>query len=471
MNAQVVCCIAVAALLVLAPAAPGLSPDGLEMIAVARSWVGQGPALAAGDYWPPLWPALMLPILQVLPAETGGRLLNLVLAGLVVVPLFRLGARLGQPYLPVLLYVGLPAVREHAVVLDARPLASLLTISVLAASVEGRWKLAFLLSALAGLTRPEGVMLVPMVAVGALLSGQGWRALVGGALAGVPALLRPGERGWEAFTGPWLGYWPTNDLLALYGANSAPTGYRAYVMAAQAAGIEAPDAAWSNLLKGLPDGLRLLGDGLPSASGGFLLLLAGAGAVELARRGARPVAALLMGASFLGPLVLLPPVRDQATTATNFLFLVPLLCVLAAAAVGRSAPSLTLGLVGLVWVEAHLGPLRRDAPRFFEGTAPALALRAWLGEHPPPTGRVAATLSGRGVVLGAGLLPEMLPSPWEEWAPDPGVGVVITSVDLRGGDGGRGRMLLEDPRWTVTAVYSEGRSARAHWVAYLTRDE
>ena len=486
----------------------GYSPDGLEMIALAKSWLGEGPALEAGGYWPPLWPAAVALLSRIWPAVEAGRVLNLALAGLVVWPLHHLAAQLSDrrgARLAVLVYALLPSVREHAPVLDARPLGMFLATAAAAAAVHAactgaqkNWWWAFFLSMLASLARPEGLLLVPLVGLGALLSGQTWRqTLPVILLSALPSLLRPGSgvRGWEAFTGPWLGIWPNNDLLALFGSNSVPTGYRHFVLAAEASGIEKSPNFLSNLLLGLPGGLDLLYQGLPAAMGGMGLLVSLWGIAQLVRRGWRVALPTLGGVGLLGPIVLLPMARDQATPATNLMFLVPLGCAMIAAAMPlrRRAPTLELVLatalcIGVV-AEAHRGPFRGEKPFFFEGTDAAQIMQAWLEANPPTSQKVACRLSARGVVLAAGLVPTPLGSPWEDWKAGEGEGVLLTTVDLRGADGGRGLSLLEDPAWELRAVSFEGqikawpafadslRSGRSperllpnkHWLLYLER--
>ncbi len=68
---------------------------------------------------------------------------------------------------------------------------------------------------------------------------------------------------------------------------------------------------------------------------------------------------------------------------------------------------------------------------------------------------MACTLSGRGITVQAGLTPVSLPSTWERWAPDSEDGVLLTQVDFRGEDGGRGLALLEEGAWRPVWVASD----------------
>ncbi len=499
----------------LAGGPAGLNPDGLEMIAMGRGWIGLGPDLPAGGYWPPLWAALVtLP--AVLPDAwfgsatfsdgiAAGRLLNLLLAGAIALPLHHVVSRIGGPAaarLAVLLYVLLPAVREHAVVLDARVLGSVLALSCLSWAVEAHfraveraplrstsqaWVAAGVAAALAGLTRPEAMLFPLLLASGAVASAWQLRSPVRAAAqrallllaAALPGLLRPGAelRAWESYAGPWLGIWPSRDLVALFGANSAPTGYREFVLDASEAGLGSPPLPLENFLAGLPAGLSLLRAGLPAATGALLLVLAVLGGLVLLRAPRLTPRVVLPGFGILLlPILVLPQARDQPTTSTNLIYFVPVLCAAAAIVLSppmrtsrvKSASTYLLSLlIGLACIaEAHLGPYRAAPPSFHKGTDIAETMRLFLNLHPPASGRVAATLSTRGIVFRADLEPIPLPSGWEPWDAPPGAGVLVSSMDLRGADGGRGRALIEDPAWTIRYItFEDELSAWSAWVA------
>ena len=171
-----------------------------------------------------------------------------------------------------------------------------------------------------------------------------------------------------------------------------------------------------------------------------------------------PMTSMTLAADPNKPLVALaftPMIAGQATPATNLLFYAAPTVALALGASARWWPPLPilLALVGVT--EATWGPLRGPAPAFLENSPAAQALTLWLQDHPPPSGRVACTLSGRGIAVQAGLTPVSLPSTWEHWAPEVGDGVLLTQVDFRGEDGGRGLALLEESAWRPVWVPSD----------------
>jgi hypothetical protein len=472
----------VAALFLFIGDSVGRNPDGLEMVALARYWRGDGPPLEDAGYWPPLWPGCIAVLMEWLDPLEAGRLLNLTLVGITVWPLYGMVFRLmgrASARLSVALYAGLPAVLGHAPVLDARPLGSFLialgaffTVEAAFSGKKHLWGLAFAIAALAGLARPEGLLLVPLVALSAWAAGERIKwVLPAMLLALLPALLRPGAdvRGWEAYTGPWLGIWPNIDLLALFGPNTAPTGYRRFVQAAEAAGLVERPGLFSNLKLVVPGGLALVKEGLPGASGGLTLLLGVAGLVRALKLKGRLAVCVGGWGLLVVPMILLPMARDQATAATNFMFLVPLVIVGALFALQSTRPQARwiapLAVIFCI-LESWYGPFKNLTPRFVEGTDAARTMEYFLKKNPPASGKVACRLSGRGIVRGAGLMPVALPSSWEHWEPEPGAGVILTSVDLRGTDGGRGIEVLEDPRFEVVFYTFEEQHKR--WAALDT---
>jgi hypothetical protein len=465
------------------------APDGLEQLAMVRGWLG-GPELAMTSQWAPLWPLLLVPFAW-LGLEQGAWVLNLLLAGAVAWPLHLLvetvsGRRAAR--VAVAVWVLMPTVLNHAVVIDARPLLWLLVTLVPALAVSGRWKAAFGVAVLAPLARPEGAVALPLLAVGWLLSGGDWKKAAGGLVLGVlptaaVRALRGGRGAWEAFYSPWSSTWPTDDFIALTGAASGPTAYREFLLTGVGAGIETPPSDPMALLERLPRGLTLVGEGLVESLGVVLLLAALVGLVRVALGGWRP--ALLAAMVFAPMLALAPmPMLDgQGTLATNLLFLAP---VLLAAAVhgsfwlagkrGRLWPLAAALLVGGT-LESRFGPLRCPDPVYLEDSQSADAMTAWLQHNAPADGQVACTITGRGVVFRAGLSPIALPSTWEGWDPPAGSGVLLTAVDLLGQDGGRGLELLESADWELMWVVSDadlvawygGSTGSDTWLAYLRK--
>ncbi len=470
---------------------PVLSPDAAELLAGVGFWRmgAHAPDLA---HWQPLYPMLLWP-LRGLPLEQVAWTLNLVLAAGVVGPLHQLATRISGSRLAgrvaALAWVLLPAVREHAAVPDARPLFWLLAAGTAAGLAEatrgedGRrrlaWALAFCCAALAPLARSEGQAALPLLIVGALALGMPWQRLALHALpAALPTLIYRALRGeswgvWGSFYLPWLDTWSMTDFLALNGVAVSGSDYRSFTLRAVEAGLETPPSDPSALLTEIPVGLVFVTEGLIESVGvlGFALGLAGL-AWLVWTRPPRWRGLLLVGLG-LAPVLALAPVpmtRDQATSATNLLFAAPLLLV--PLAVGVEALSarvrrralrapVALGLALLVGLAAELSPLRSYPPSFLEDSRAAEQATAWLQAHPPVSGEVTCSFSGRHIVRRAGLWPTNLPSPWEDL--DQPELVLISSADSLGEDGGRGLELLEDPAWEVAYLATEDPL----WVAIL----
>ena len=457
-----------------------LAPDGLELLAMTRGWLG-GPVLDDAQQWAPLWPALLLP-LSWMDLEKAAWLLNLVMAGAVAWPIHVLLERLGggrAAAAGVVAWLGLRAMHLHAPVLDARPLLWLLVSCTAALALQGRWRWAFAAAALAPLARPEGAVALPLLAVGALLARQrplriGLLALLAATPALLVGLLRGGRSTWEAFYAPWAGVWTVEDYMALNGAASGGTAYRHFVEQAVKVGLESPPSDPLALVEALPRGLGIVGLGLVHSLGALLLLLGLLGLVRLGRLGWRSgVAGALAGLPLLA-LAPLPMLAGQGSLATNLLFLAPVLVVGAVYGAwglvggrGRRWP-LAAALLALALVEVHVAPWRCPEPVYMENSRSADALRAWLVAHPPADGAVACTITGRGSVLRAGLQPTPLPSLWEPWSPSPGALALITTVDVLGQDGGRGLEMLESEQWELVQLV--GDEDLASWQGGEPRD-
>jgi len=462
---------AIAVLLVGAGPAT-VSPDGWDVLAQAAGWLEGRGAPEVTARWPPLWTALMVPAVALDHVHAWGRALNLVLAGAVAWPVFTLtrdlaGAAAARA--AVCLWCLLPGVRHLAVILDARPLAwALIAFTVLWAVQNHRgerpaaWM--WIGAALAPLARPEGILLPVLLGTAGLLLGRGWRwSLLPAAAALLPkVVLAPGVRGFidvEAFFGTWLELWQRPDQYALLGPTTVETPFRRFLAQAVAAGLETPPREFGALVRALPGGLVFLVTGLVQAVGTVLLLGAGAGLVRGWARGSRPLR--LAALAWLGTVVLIglaPMSRGQGTPATNFLFLVPGALVLGLWGLGsltRGRPALWAALVAVVLAEVHLSPLRVAPAAFVEGGPAAALAVARLAQEPPPLGRVASTLTGKSVVLRAGLTHEPLPTPWEHWRPEPGLAALVTMADAHGEDGGRTLALIDDPRWRLVWVASD----------------
>jgi hypothetical protein len=448
--------LAIAVLLLLAPA-PQLSPDSHELLAIARSWAGLGPREGPSP-WPPLWPLLCLPFVRLAP-QVGPWILNLVLAGAVASPLYSVTRRLGGVWparAAVLCWVLLPAVHHSAPILDARPALWLISAWTMALALralepDGAWWPAFAVASLAALARPEGLMLIPLLTLTALLAGARFQALALAAAALGPLVATKllggaGRSGYEAFALPWEGVWAKNDILALTGPASAATPFRRFLLEAAAQGLESPSSDLSGFLRFLPTGSQRLLRALAGALGLFGAAGAFVGAGELWRRGWRVRAGLGLILLPLLALAALPMAWIASTPAGNLVFLLPALLALACLGWAQLLPrrhrKLLLLLPALLLLELNLAPWRLTRPTFIGDSTAATTMAHWLEAHPPAGGRVACSYSARQVVRDAGLVPEQLPSSWDHL--DPALPVLITQGFLE--DAGRSLDLLEDQR-------------------------
>ena len=448
----------VVAATLLALAGPAArSPDGMEMLALAREWGGGPASNVAAGYWPPLWPLL----LSTFPTESAARLLNLLAAAGVAWPLHRLSGRIGGPRaarFALAAWALTPAVVELAVVLDARPLGWLLTTLAVDAVVAGAWGPAVLCAALAPLARPEGLLVAVGVAIAATAARR-WSVSAGVLSAALfeSAVLLSG-RAWEGWPMAWVGTWPTGDLLSLYGVASAPTEYReAALLSGLHPGFHlkgAIDSAWS--------GPRALLEGVVHAVGvgGAFCAIGGAGIVARKSR-----LGVLLVLAPLTAVFLTPQSLGQINGTANVMFTAPVL-IAAGSALAAEVP-----VVFVLWLgEAHFGPSRDEPVIFFEGTDVAAAMTLDLRANRPPSGDVYCGFSGRTAVRDAGLRPVPLPSPWVAWTPSVGTTVVVSSVDLRGNDGGRLLEMLEDRHWALARLVDGGGDAHDHWMARIVRE-
>lgn len=478
------------------------SPDTWELLATARVLLGEpiGRDVTSAD-WPPLWPLLVHPLAGWLGAYQAGRLVNLLAAGLVAWPLHALGARAGGPWTAraaVVWWALLPAVREHAVVLDARPLGWLaFTVGVLllTEAVGGRrpWWPVFLAAAVAMLVRPQGLGLLVLAFFGMILAKprRAWRAPLLAAAALAPKILLglriPPQRMWPLYRIP---DWSDGDWFSLAGPASAPTGFRLFLQDAVHAGIETPaglvdtlwnhgflggfsaSQAWSLFLGGEVALVQAL-PGLLGAVGCLLLLV---GAVRFGRRGRHQAMGVVAAAGTLVVLAALPMTWTLGSSCTSLLFAVPALLVIASVGGCLDDPESRCGLgwrryrwhglLALALAEANLGPLQSLPPAYPFRSPTSLAASELLARDPPPSGRVYCTYGARSVVWEAGLLPVQLPSAWETWSPEPETAVLMSYENRQ--DGGRNLALLEDPAWRVAWTLEEPGSSM-EWFIHLKR--
>lgn len=479
------CALAVAAVGLLLGPAVRLSPDGLEMLALAGCWAGGSCDGLLQGYWPPLWPALMVPFVGF-DGEWAGRTVNVVCAALVVAPLWRTTAiaageraeRSISGAVAAGVWVLLPMVSDHAVVLDARPLAWLLWAGGAwgaAEAVSGRrwgWGVAGVCGALAPLARPEGLALPVGLAVFAALRGGGLRTagalLLGGLLPKAAwSALMPENRGTvEAFFGPWFGVWPLDDLLTLYGPASLPSGYRQFALDTLAAGdVEAPRDV-GGLLVAVTGALARAPVGIVGVGGGLLALLAIGRSFAALRSPAGRLPAVL-GLGVLVALSAAPMAGGQASPATNYLFLLPLGLVAAfRMPVRRPSDPRWLALVPLlVLLEAHFSPVREPPADFLLDTPSAKGAAEVIRHDATLDGAtIHAGFEGRGILRRAGRPPLLLPSTWEHFDPQPGAYVLLVAHGLL--EAGRALEVAEDPRAQLCWVYEGGLLERLSTPAF-----
>jgi hypothetical protein len=489
-----------ALIVVLSAPGPLVSPDGLAM----RWQLSEGPLTLLRSGWPPLWPVLSALADLLLGPRVGAWALGVGCAAGAVLLAARLGRLLGGPAAgagAALLLALLPTVADHAAVLDARPLGGLLFVATLtavaAAGAGGRpLQAALPLAALAGLCRDEGAVLLPLV-VGLGLIAPGLRRrplgsfLLRAAAWAAPGLLWRGLRAdrlaWEGLWADWATTWTADDFIALMGPADAPSPVRALALRAIDAGLE-PRPGLLPLLRGaVPGAPALIENGLHVVFGAGGLPWLGLGlaaclAAGLVGPGPRGLRLLLLGllVGLSAGLGLLPMAWSQSTAAANLQFLLPLAAALCFGGLGllprgarhAAAAALLLGL-GL---GARRNPAAEAAPSFVEESDAALLAQRWMVAHPPATGTVWCTWTGRPIVAAAGLRPALIPPRGLAWAPAPGDGLLFAAVDLSAHTGGRALELLRDPGWSLrrladdseTAPTDRGRVPGA-WFAYFER--
>jgi len=524
------CALLGAALWWVTAPATGLSPDGLEMLAVSDCLIGNPCEGVSLGYWPPLWPALMTLPAALNLEEWAGRALNLLLAALVVAPLWRTVDLLqstertprGPPHLTrwagagaAAVWILLPTVREHAVVLDARPLgwcigAWCLWATIRAVRQQQGWGLAVGLAAVAPLARPEGIAL-PVLVAAARAGTEGRTGLKGAALGLLVGLVPhtafqaafPSPRGAvEAFFSPWIDTWRLEDLLALYGPASLPTDYRHFALQTLSEGTLEGPRDLGGLLFAVLGSVRQAPLALGAAVGSGLLGLSVWGAIRLAQRSRSGLVGVVLGGGLVMAIAAAPMSGGQATRAANFVGLIPLLLVAVAsvfsalsvrAAGGekrgqkhkrgerrsraRRRQGVAVGVLLALVLEVHLGPLREPAPRFLIGTPAArLAADVLAEDSRLALGPIHAGFEGRGILRRAGLSPSLLPSTWEAFTPASGDHALLVDAGLI--EAGRSLEMLEDPAWRLCWV-AEGdglphlsvppadRTPDVGWVALL----
>ena len=451
------------------------SPDGMEMLRITASWLGEEVQVGDPSFWPPLWSALNVPGVLLGRPVVFASWLNMMLWGAVAWPLFSAVKMIGgrsSARLAVALYLALPALADYTPILDARALGTFITTGFAAAAVgssrTGRtgWMVGW--AAVAPFARPEGVLLggIAVLIVG-WLRREYRSILIAAALVFMPKALFQGSvrglSGHEQLFGPWYSTWVTSDILSLFGPASVPTEFRRFAIAALESGVVTFRPTGDDVLgviAAIPGGLL---SGVVAIAGGVGvvgLLAAGAGLMRTSRPGHR----LLTLAAVAGPFLVIaaaPMARDQAGPLSNFLFLMPTLVGLISLG-ARAIPSgrwAGWALGALIVAETALSPLRAPPPYFIEGSEAATLATTMLSQQPPASGTVATDFSGRDVVMGAGLEVVALGPPWMGPIPDHVDGILLSSVGASGEDAGRTLSLLEDPAWRVSWVVGDGEIA------------
>ncbi len=433
---------------------PVLSPDAIELALAGRCWVAGAvsPALCEGTepwFWPPGFPALLgLPALVLDPALAallGGLLAYGLLGGV----LARLGLVLGGPpaaVLAPLMLLGVPTLRAHALMGDARGLALAWILAAILVchkvpSRRGAVAAGVLLGA-AVLTREESLGAAVLVGGVALArSWTSWPVLPTALGVAAPWTLFlslraghfvPTSRSWQGAAARWVEAFPRQWVFADLSAGARGSPLRTLLSQAAASGTGEPPSGSA--------ALEWVATALPATLPWPVASLAVLGAAVLWVRTQRSALALL-AAGVLPALAVaaLPAARDPILPANNLLVVHVVACLLAAVALStgvarlprrlRGPGTAALGLVVLV-AASTTGPFplfQRDAhppPRAVAAAAD------WLAAQPP--GRGAGSLVGSAPLHRAGWTRVRLPPPTAAavtWASNPPELVVLSSLD------------------------------------------
>ncbi|MCB9742753.1 MAG: hypothetical protein H6741_20800 [Alphaproteobacteria bacterium] len=423
--------------------APLVSPDGVEMAAAGRClWMNLGELGACVGteplYWPPAFPLLSGLAALLLAPDAAAVLTSLLAMSLLAWPLTALARRVGGELaallvLPIL--VAAPALRAHALMGDARPLALLGLFGACALALDPR-RSGLGVGALLGLaclSRPEA-----LAPAGLLLLWMTWteRRRLPAALGAFALLFLPyiallsvqaGQltltaRGWQSAAYGWLAWMPEPWAQMELAAGSWGTPLRAWL-------------STSSLASGSPGEagslLSWAGYALGRATPMGLVLLVVVGIME--NRTPRTLSAIAAVSLPAVAIALLPQARDPLLPANNLLPLLLGLVVLGAGAAERLAERGRWALgaaVFLVAVSNWSFPDPRGEDPEQGGVAEAPALPAGVD----PGARVAASPDSATAVLVAGLPRTRLPPPWMvgPWlaGPERGDAVWVTAVDM-----------------------------------------
>lgn len=423
--------------------APVVSPDGVEMAVAGRClWMNLGDLGACLGteplYWPPAFPLLSGLAALVLAPDLAAVVVSLLAMSLLAVPLLALARRVGGElacWMALLLFVATPALRAHALMGDARPLALLGLFGACALALEPRrsgWGVGALLG-LACLSRPEA-----LAPAGLLFLWMTWteRRRLPAAIGAFALLFAPyvallslqsGQptltaRGWQGAAYGWLAWMPEPWAQLELAAGSWGTPLRA-TLSTTALPAGSPGEAGSLL--------EWAGFALGRATPMGLVVLVLVGITE--NKTLRTLSAIAAVSLPAVAIALLPQARDPLLPANNLLPLLVGLVVVASGAARRLAEQGRWMLAAAVVLVAVSNWSFPD-PRGEDPDAVGVAQGPASPEGVDPGARVAASPDSATALHVAGLRRTRLPPPWMvgPWlaGPERGDAVWVTAVDM-----------------------------------------
>lgn len=453
---------------------PLLNPDGLEMSEVGRSLLGGGGGSDRWDllYYPPLFP-LLGGALRGLFGVGALVLPALLAAGLLVLPLAWFARALSRDsaagVLVALTLISLAPVRFYGLLGEPRMVAALGIFAAWALLVahlrrrESRQGMVWIgvLAGAVALTRPEGVVLGPLLVLFALWRSRasGLRLAAGFSVVALPwlaalsaAASRPtiSSRTWELAGVPLLSFLPVRPVVQLWGVGADSRPLRELLaklgpgeFRGESGPLDSLAALVGDLFSLLPLPLMLFA--IVGVVASFATLRRGTAPTE----GPAPLHLLIALAAAVAPAVavtMTPVGRDVAMPFNNTIPVVLALVIFAAVGLSRVATAveshratrravrgrglqLRLALLLPLLVCGALKPYPAN-PLFLPQSSDAgLAAAGWIAEQLDEGAAVASTFASSPVVHLSEHPWEPLPSRWDGavWeAPDH---LLITAVD------------------------------------------